>query len=442
MLRAYLLTFVTYSFLILGAIFLRGAFLAASVPLVAYLLYAYFRRTVKSDLQATRTLEYDRVRPKAPVVITIEVFNAGETLDEVTFYDELPSSLHVIDGEAIQTFHLPAGERVHWQYTVQAERGYYTFPTLMARVGDAFGLSPTTHALPTEGQLFILPLPKKLKDITIRPRRTKVYAGNIPASTGGAGIDFFDVREYQMGDSQQWINWRASARHPSTLFSNVYEQERVADIGIIIDGRAVVNRIGRDEGLFEHTIAAASTLADAFLSRGDRVGLLLYGNMIDWTLPGYGKMQREKILRVLAQATIGDSQVFAYLDYLPTPLFPPKSQIVLISPLNNTDSASLLSNPLSRNDTASLLKLRALGYELMVVSPNPVLYETNLLGDGEDFELATRILAIERELALRRVRQMGIRLLDWDTSIPFDQVAAQVLYGPVSTAPTLRGVAR
>ena len=44
-------------------------------------------------------------------------------------------------------------------------------------------------------------------------------------------------------------------------------------------------------------VNAAASLADAFLTAGNRVGLLIYGLYINWTNPGYGKRQRENILR-------------------------------------------------------------------------------------------------------------------------------------------------
>ncbi|MCL7455525.1 MAG: DUF58 domain-containing protein [Anaerolineae bacterium] len=41
-----------------------------------------------------------------------------------------------------------------------------------------------------------------------------------PARAGPAPI--FGVREYQAGDPRRWINWRVSARHPRSLFTNEF----------------------------------------------------------------------------------------------------------------------------------------------------------------------------------------------------------------------------
>ena len=73
-------------------------------------------------------------------------------------------------------------------------------------------------------------------------------------------MDFFGVREYQPGDSLHAVNWRVSARFSShsgdgresqALFSNEYEQERVADVGIILDARRHVNQLGENLTIFD-----------------------------------------------------------------------------------------------------------------------------------------------------------------------------------------------
>ena len=120
------------------------------------------------------------------------------------------------------------------------------------------------------------------------------------------------------------------------------------------------------DSLFEHSVLAAGSLADALLQQGNRVGLLVYSQYLHWTLPGYGKLQRERILQALAGAAPGASQIFDGLQYLPTRLFPAESQIVLVSPL-------------VEDDYLTLVQLRARGYQVMVVSPDPVGFEARLL---------------------------------------------------------------
>ena len=135
--------------------------------------------------------------------------------------------------------------------------------------------------------------------------------------------------------------------------------------------------------------------------------MLLYASYLGWTFPGYGKIQRERILHALANARAGDSQVFSDLEHIPTRLFPPKSQVLLVSPL-------------SEDDLNPLIQLRAQGYEVMVVSPNPVKYELSYLPANERIQLAGRVIHMERILLLQKMGRAGIHVLDWDVSEPFD----------------------
>ena len=60
-------------------------------------------------------------------------------------------------------------------------------------------------------------------------------------------------------------------------------------MGIVVDGRLRTNEFARGHSLFDHSVQAAASLADALLSQGNRVGLLLYSTYLGWTLPGYGQ---------------------------------------------------------------------------------------------------------------------------------------------------------
>ena len=184
----------------------------------------------------------------------------------------------------------------------------------------------------------------------------------------------------------------------------------MADVGIILDGRQRSNIYAGGHSLFEHSVIAAAALADSFLAQGNRVGLLVYGQYLQWTWPGYGKLQREKILHSLSHATPGSSQVFDGLQYLPTRMFPPESQIVLVSPL-------------MEGDYLTLVQLRARGYQVMTVSPDPVAFEESFLPRQPEVQLAARVVRMERELMLKKIQRAGVQLIEWDVAQPFDQAA-------------------
>lgn len=237
--------------------------------------------------------------------------------------------------------------------------------------------------------MFIYPQVARLRRVYIRPRQTNVYSGSIPARLGGEGVEFFGVREYKSGDPPHWINWRASAHDPERLYANDFEQERVADVGIILDARTRTNLVQR-RSLLDYSVTAVSALSEAFLNDGNRVGLLIYGGYLKWTYPGYGRLQRERILHALTRARLGDSLLFNDLSYIPTRIFPPNSQLALVSPLHS-------------EDLDILVRLSLRGYQALVISPDPAAFEYSLLPPSPALGQARRILTMERDLLISRL---------------------------------------
>ncbi|MFO7916950.1 MAG: DUF58 domain-containing protein [Anaerolineae bacterium] len=406
--RILLLSSLICGMLLLGLLTLHGGLLALTIPPLIYLAAALLHGPKRLCLRTDRSLDADRVSQDTPIVIRLSITNEGPALETVTIRDHLPESLELEDGDTQLLTSLSPGETVTLEYTVRGRRGAIDFQDVQVRASDHLDLLSRDTTLPTSGHLTILPEMLKLRRVMIRPLRTLSYVGPVPARQGGSGVEFFGVRDHQPGDPLRWINWRASARHLPELFTNEFEQERIADVGLILDARERTNTKAKDKALFEYAVRATASLAATFLSDGNRVGLLVYGGFLDWTFPGYGKVQRERLLRALARAETGESMVFESLDYIPTRYFPARSQIVMVSPL-------------CRDDLQPLTRLRARGYEILVISPDPVAFEANALTPQPAVSLATRIARLERTLMLRKIQRAGIRTVDWQVDQPFDR---------------------
>lgn len=405
--RLLLLGGLAYVLLLLGLALMSGPMLALAVPLIVYLVAALAYGPASLQLNASRSLSDDRVPKGKTVEIELSVTNAGARLERVEIEDVIPPQLEVIEGDASLLTSLDPGETATLRYRVRGGRGDIKLGEARAIASDALGLFSREVVLETSRRLMILPEVMRLRRLAIRPHRTRAYAGPVPARQGGSGVEFFGVREYQVGDPLRWINWRVSARHCPALFTNEFQQERITDVGLILDARRRTDRPGEDESLFEHAVRATASLAATFLSDGNRVGLLIYGGFLDWTFPGYGRLQRERILRALAGAETGESLVFESFDFIPTRYFPAKSQLVLVSPL-------------CEDDLSPLVQLRARGYQLLVVSPDPIDFEGQTLEPDPAVPLAVRIARLERGLLLRRLQRAGIRTVDWQVDVPFD----------------------
>jgi uncharacterized protein (DUF58 family) len=406
-----LLSILIYGLILAGLATLQGAMLALALPLLVYLAAGLLAPPAEPKLKVERSLSADRVDPGVPVTVQLAVTNVGEGLAELLIEDVVPAALTLIEGTPRLLTTLAPGATAELSYSVGGKRGIYRFSGLQATARDRLGLLSKAAFIAAPGQIFVVPEVHTLRRLAIRPRRTQIYAGSIPARQGGPGVEFFGVRAYQSGDPTRWINARATARHPEALFVNQFEQERVTEVGIVLDVRQRSDVRTANGSLVEHGIQAAAALASSLLDQGNRVGLLLYGNVLDWTFPGYGKLQRERILRALARAEAGDMPVFEELDRIPTRLFPARSLLILISPL-------------LPNDREMLMRLRARGYQLLVISPDTVAFERQALGAGRSVDLGARVASLQRGMLLRGLRQAGIAVIDWDIAQPFHQVAA------------------
>jgi uncharacterized protein (DUF58 family) len=225
--RSLLLGFIIFSLVVLGIATVRGEFITLAFPFVLYLLAGFFFASDQIKLEITRHLSTERTSPHTDVIITVTVTNRGSNLAELLLEDNLPADLKIRSGHTRHLIRLPKDSTYTFSYTVAGPRGGYGFDTVRATINDPLRVTSRQVQLVARGQLFIFPLVTRLRHVAIRPRRTRVYAGLIPARAGGSGTEFYGVREYHPGDPPRSINWRASARHEDLLFANEFQQERV-----------------------------------------------------------------------------------------------------------------------------------------------------------------------------------------------------------------------
>jgi uncharacterized protein (DUF58 family) len=394
-----------FGIIILGVISLHADVVVLSIPLVAYLFAAILRRPEEIKLSVTREIYPEYVPEGMPVTVKVTVLNQGASIDELVIEDILPKGIQQIDGTSSRIALLEAGSKMEFEYTIEAQRGDYKGYEVLVKASDFLQLFELALIYRTSTHLIVYPPYTKLDRIKIRPPQTHGFAGPIPARQGGVGIDFWGVREYQTGDSQRQINWKLAARSNQELYVNVFEQERVASVGLIVDARLRTNLVSQSGSLFEYSVRAAASVAENFLNDGNRVSLLIYGSEMSRVFSGYGKSQRDRILRALANANPGVNYALESLMHLPTQIFPAKSQIILIS--------SLLPE-----DIAIILRMRSQGYAVMVISPDPVAYEATTSQEAND--LAYRMANAERSFILQQLRENGVQTVNWRVDQPLE----------------------
>ncbi|MER3486143.1 MAG: hypothetical protein C4345_09405, partial [Chloroflexota bacterium] len=238
---------------------------------------------------------------------------------------------------------------------------------------------------------------------------TQAFAGNELSRAKGDGIEFIDVRPFAFGDRVRRVNWRLSTRRRE-LYVNEFHRERNADVIIFLDTFAEARL--RDEGTLNQAVRGAATLAQYYLDRGDRVGLVGFGGLLRWLRPASGVMQRYRIVESLIDSEVVVSFAWKEINVIPPTTLPPKALVVAITPL------------LDERTINALLDLRARRFDLVVIEVSPVPFVSPPRGGTAG--LALQIWKLERELLRDRFRRLGIPVGVWEVNRPLEGVVQEV----------------
>jgi uncharacterized protein (DUF58 family) len=414
---------IGFALVAVGLLLLNGSLVAAAIPvlLIAAVRLLSPTRGVATDLIIERSLSTTRAVEGDEIDVDIAVDAVGPGIPLLAISDTLPGSLERAEGEPQFLGRLRSGEAASIHYTVIARRGLHRFGEIAIRTWSPWSLAVREESIRLDAPVKVHPRIEKIDPITIRPRRTRAFAGPVRANRGGQGLDFFGCRAYSPGDDIRRINWRAYARQDS-LVVNEYELERIADVNIILDARAKSHMELDGETTFDHSVRAAAALASHFLDQGNNVGLLIYGSYVHWIFPGIGRLQQERILDELSEAQLGDKAVFEELRFIPTRLFPPRSQLVLVSPLADEEDIEI----------AALLVER--GYSMLLVCPHSLqafVADEPSADEDRAVDLATRILGLRRDLFLGSLAAVGTSVVDWRVEESLREACQQIHHSRV-----------
>jgi uncharacterized protein (DUF58 family) len=205
------------------------------------------------------------------------------------------------------------------------------------------------------------------------------------------------------------INWRASARRGG-LWVNELHPERNADVVLLLDSFAEAR--GADEGTLDRAVRAAFALAAEHLRERDRVGLVTFGGILSWLLPGMGARQLYRIVDALLEAEVVVNYAWKGVASIPRRTLPPQSLVICLTPL------------LDERTAAALLDLRGRGFDLAVVEISPLgLVEP---GRRETEALAYRIWRLRREAVRSRLGRAGVPVGTWDDERPLAPAIEEV----------------
>ena len=126
-----------------------------------------------------------------------------------------------------------------------------------------------------------------------------IMAGEYVSAFKGRGMEFSEVREYQPGDDVRLIDWNVTARM-NQPFIKEFKEERELTLMLLVD----VSSSGEfgSAGKLKNEVSAeiASILAFAAIKNNDKIGLIVFSDKIEHTIPPKkGKAHIWNIIRTI-----------------------------------------------------------------------------------------------------------------------------------------------
>ena len=141
---------------------------------------------------------------------------------------------------------------------------------------------------------------KRVRRIEIKTRNltNNVFAGEYHSAFKGRGMSFAEVREYQIGDDVRDIDWNVTAR-TNRPHTKVYEEERELTVMMLVDVSGS-SKFGTDLRTQRELLTEiVATVAFSALQNNDKVGLILFSDMIEKYIPP--KKGRKHILYIIRE---------------------------------------------------------------------------------------------------------------------------------------------
>jgi uncharacterized protein (DUF58 family) len=409
----------------------RPELVALGAPL-ALLVLVGLAMARQPELELEVALDRERAVEGDEVVMTITA-RSTTALSRLELLPVVPERLVRVGGPKARALRLAAGAPRTVHVELRCQRwGAYLLGTVHLRAHDPLRLLAWEWRMDGHAPLIVYPEPRSLRTL-VRPFETQVFAGNQVSRQRGDGIEFADVRPFLPGDRARSINWRATARR-GVPWVNERHPERNTDVVLFLDSFMDLPLPGGPSTL-DRAVGAAASLASAYLSQRDRVGLVSFGGIVRWLQPGTGQAALYRLLDTLMETQIFATVGWRGIRQLPSRTLPPKALIVAVTPLVDERAVTALFDLLAR------------GYDLAIVDVSP-LHEgpggsrakpgpgsgpvagfswrprwSGRPGD-QAAELAERLWALKREALRHRYIELGAAVVEWR----FPEELEQVLY--------------
>lgn len=174
---------------------------------------------------------------------------------------------------------------------------------------------------------------RQVKRIELRTRGlvASLLAGEYRSVFRGLGMEFAEVRAYQIGDDFRAIDWNVSARLAQP-FVKTFTEERELTVLLVVDQSGSA-RFGVPRTKAEVGTEVAAVLALAAARQNDRVGALFFTDRVERVVPpGKGRRHALRVIRdILAFTPRGKRTDLAGALTYAARLLPHRAIVVVLS---------------------------------------------------------------------------------------------------------------
>lgn len=127
---------------------------------------------------------------------------------------------------------------------------------------------------------------KKIRRIQIRTSHKvdELLAGTWNSAFKGRGIEFEEVRPYQVGDDVRTIDWNVTARSDQP-YVKLFREEREMAVMLLVDLSRSLDFGTNNQTKRELVAELGATLAMSAIKNNDKVGLTLFSDDVEKSIP-------------------------------------------------------------------------------------------------------------------------------------------------------------
>jgi len=198
---------------------------------------------------------------------------------------------------------------------------------------------------------------QKIRRLEIRTKGVvdNVFGGEYHSAFKGRGIEFAEVRPYQVGDDIRNIDWNVSARMDDT-YVKVYEEEREQTVMLMVDISGSEDFGSQEKMKRDVAAEVCAVMAFSAVQNNDKVGLLLFTDQVEKFVPP--KKGRRHVLRLIRdlyakEPASRDTDIGEALRYV-THIVRRRSILIVISDFLDEGYDSMLRAVARRHDTVAV----------------------------------------------------------------------------------------